>query len=94
LGNGARQFTLKSRLKTVDGATRDFPPSNTYTPNFGLVEDSKFSATTFGFGSRCNVTGQIKNTPGPGTYRISSVFDRFKRVPAKQYLELKKAAGV
>ena len=25
----------------------------------------------------------IKDTPGPGTYKIPSAFDKFKRLPAK-----------
>jgi hypothetical protein len=26
---------------------------------------------------------EIKETPGPGTYKIPSAFDKFKRLPAK-----------
>jgi hypothetical protein len=26
---------------------------------------------------------EIKDTPGPGTYKLPSAFDRFKRLPAK-----------
>lgn len=91
----ALKFTLKSRVKAVDSATRENPPPNTYHPNHVLTEQGKYGAITFGFGSRCNVTGcnkylsftmyciEIKETPGPGTYKIPSVFDRFKRLPAK-----------
>jgi len=32
------KFTLKSRVKQVDSATRDNPPPNTYHPNHGLTE--------------------------------------------------------
>ena len=28
---------------------------------------------------------EIKDTPGPGTYKLPSAFDKFKRLPAKQY---------
>jgi hypothetical protein len=84
---------LKSRVKPSDSATRDNPPPNTYHPNYALTENGKYAAVTFGFGSRCNVTGcnnfylktilEIKETPGPGTYKVPSVFDKFKRLPAK-----------
>ena len=37
---------------------------------------------------------EIKETPGPGTYKIPSVFDKFKRLPAKQFLQLKEQGGV
>jgi hypothetical protein len=35
----------------------------------------------------CNL--EIKDTPGPGTYKIPSAFDKFKRLPPKEYLLLK-----
>ena len=36
---------------------------------------------------------ELKETPGPGTYKISSVFDRFKRLPTREYLQLKENGG-
>ena len=36
----------------------------------------------------------IKDTPGPGTYKAPSVFDKFKRLPAKQFQELKMRGGL
>ena len=100
----ARKFTLKSRVKIADSASRDNPPPNTYNPTFTLTEQSKYAAVTFGFGSRCNVTGcipllfnndiEIKETPGPGTYKLDSVFDKFKRLPAKEYFLLKERGGL
>lgn len=57
IGLNSLKFTLKSRIKPVDTATRDNPPPNTYHPNHALAEQSKFQAITFGFGSRVNVTG-------------------------------------
>ncbi len=85
---------MKSRIKPVDGATRDNPPPNTYHPHHRMTEQSKFTAITFGFGNRVNVTGKVIDTPGPGTYKISSVFDRFKRLPTKQYMMLKQNGGL
>ncbi len=57
MGMHSRKFSLKSRVKEADSATRNNPPPNTYHPAFNQTENSKFQAITFGFGSRCNVTG-------------------------------------
>lgn len=81
LGKNSRKFSMKSRIKPADSATRDNPPPNTYHPDFTQAEESRFDKITFGFGSRPNVTGRINENPGPGTYRIPSVFDKFKNIP-------------
>ena len=81
------KFSLKSRIKPIDSATRDNPPPNNYNPWFTLSEESKFEKITFGFGGRPNVTGRINENPGPGTYKISSVFDKFKRIPNSSLLK-------
>lgn len=52
-----KKFSLKSRVKPADSATRDNPPPNSYHLNYNLCEPQKFSSITFGFGTRCNVTG-------------------------------------
>lgn len=57
VGVNAKKFSLKSRVKPADSATRDNPPPNTYHLNYNLSETQKFQAITFGFGNRCNVTG-------------------------------------
>ena len=36
------------------------------------------------------MTGKVVETPGPGTYKAGSAFDRFKRLPTRQYMQLKK----
>ena len=41
-----------------------------------------------------NIFVEIKDTPGPGTYKIPSVFDKFKRLPAKQYNSFKENGGL
>lgn len=95
MGANAKKFAMKSRIKVPDSATRDNPPPNNYHVNHYLSEPSKFSAITFGFGTRVNVNGckysnimsnnilEIKDTPGPGTYKLPSAFDKFKRLPPK-----------
>lgn len=87
LGMNSRKFSLKSRIKPADSATRDFPPPNTYNPTYTVAEEHKFEKITFGFGSRPNVTGRMNENPGPGTYRIPSVFDKFKRIPNASLLK-------
>lgn len=87
LGANSRKFSLKSRIKPADSATRDNPPPNTYDPNFVLTEKAKFDKVTFGFGYRPNVTGRINENPGPGTYRVPSVFDKFKNIPNASLLK-------
>lgn len=42
IGLNSLKYTLKSRIKPVDTATRDNPPPNTYHPNHALAEQSKF----------------------------------------------------
>lgn len=69
LGQNSRHFSLKSRVKPADSASRDNPPPNTYNPEFKLTEQDKFSKINFGFGGRPNVTGCVNENPGPGTYR-------------------------
>lgn len=87
IGANSRKFSLKSRIKPADSATRDFPPPNNYSPNHYPTEESRFEKITFGFGGRPNVTGRINENPGPGTYRISSVFDKFKKIPNASLLK-------
>ncbi|CAI2373834.1 unnamed protein product [Moneuplotes crassus] len=87
LGANSRKFSLKSRIKPADSATRDNPPPNNYSPNFGLTERSGFDDVGFGFGSRPNVTGRINENPGPGAYRAPSIFDKFKNIPNPSLLK-------
>lgn len=87
LGANSLKFSLKSRIKAADSATRDNPPPNNYSPTHCMTEENKFEKITFGFGSRPNVTGRINENPGPGTYRIPSVFDKFKKIPNASLLK-------
>ena len=87
MGTNSRHFSLKSRIKPADSATRDNPPPNCYNPGFQLTEEAKFDKIGFGFGGRPNVTGRINENPGPGTYKIPSVFDKFKRIPSSSLLK-------
>ena len=36
-GENAKKFTLKSRIKAADSATRDNPPPNNYHLNYALA---------------------------------------------------------
>lgn len=65
----------------MDATTRNYPPPNCYNPDWTLTEQDRFNAITFGIGGRGSVTGRILDTPGPGTYKLPSPFEKFKRLP-------------
>lgn len=80
LGANSCKFSFKSRIKPQDATTRNYPPPNCYDPEHSLTEQHRFNAITFGIGGRANVNGRLLDNPGPGSYRIPSVFDKFKRL--------------
>jgi len=41
----------------MDATTRNYPPPNSYNPDFTLTEQDRFNAITFGIGGRGSVTG-------------------------------------
>ena len=81
LGQNSRKFSFKSRIKTQDAAARNFPPPNCYNPDHLQTEQSRFDAVTFGVGGRGSVNGKILDTPGPGTYKLKSPFEAYRRLP-------------
>ena len=91
-------LTLRIFVMILDSATRDNPPPNNYHLNFRLTERAKYDGVAFGFGGRINKPGSKKisllrlilfadlnDNPGPGTYKISSKFDKFGRLPKKGF---------
>ncbi len=46
-----------------------------YSPNYKLVERSRFKAITFGIGDRPNMH-TVNKFPGPGAYKVPGNFDR------------------
>ena len=77
----SRKYSIRGKLQDADAATRNNPPPNCYNPNWTPAEQDRFNAITFGIGGRANVNGRILETPGPGTYKLPSPFDKFKRLP-------------
>ena len=80
MGLNSCKFSFRQRIKPQDATTRNYPPPNCYDPEFSQTEQLRFNAITFGIGGRGNVNGKLLDNPGPGTYRIPSVFDKFKRL--------------
>lgn len=82
IGKNARKVALKSRVPQCTSATKEFPAPNMYKPGFGLTEQNRFNGVGFGVGNRGNPTGpaSLTITPGPGTYRLASPFDKFTRI--------------
>lgn len=72
LGRDSPKFTFrpKNQVKKI----HDIPPPNAYNPSYGITEPSNFSAITFGYGKRSEQTTVSKDTPGPGTYDLPSLF--------------------
>lgn len=57
----------------------DIPASNAYEPKKFLTEANRFSRTSFGFGWKLDLAKPANYYPGPGTYKLPSVFDKCKR---------------
>ena len=86
---------------------KEIPPPATYNPDYNLVESTKFKKIGFGVGMRMAPLLKLANskksekgflsvasergTPGPGTYKIPSTFekhlniDKMKRSLIRKY---------
>lgn len=64
--------------KNYSKVENNIPPCNLYKVNLKLVEPNKFSAITFGKGTKYDFTRTNVRTPGPGNYLLPSEFDRFR----------------
>jgi len=85
IGKNAKKFSLIGRVVPPPPVTKDFPPPCAYKPVHILTEPSRYKGVSFGLGSRGNLTGSTTNvglaiTPGPGTYRLPSPFDKYTRI--------------
>jgi len=73
-------YTLKPRGKMFNEVSGErAPPSGHYKPNLSLVEPSRYHKITFGVGGRSDFTKEGSQSPGPGTYQLSSKFDSYKK---------------
>ena len=66
-------------MKDPSTASRNNPGANYYNPEHRQTEQERFHAISFGVGNRGSVNGKILETPGPGTYKLASPFDKGNR---------------
>ena len=74
LGKTTQKVSLKSRTKLIKRSESPSPCS--YTPDYKLTHYTGFQNITFGVGERSMLRCHFFNGPGPGTYQITSVFDK------------------
>lgn len=79
-GKNKTKFSLYSKGKTfAEMQKSEFPAANYYSPKRILTEASRFKSPTFGYGTKLDLSKAANNNPGPGSYRLPSVFDKCKR---------------
>lgn len=72
--------TLKARGKLFNEHIHDnAPPPGHYTYKYDFVENGRFSKITFGLGHKHDFTKKTNLNPGPGTYKLPSVFDKYDK---------------
>ena len=78
IGSKKKKTTIKSRIKWFTEETlSDAPPSNYYDPVRNLVEPSRFKNISIGYGERSSLAKINDFVPGPGAYKLPSIFERF-----------------
>lgn len=90
IGKNAKKFSLTSRVPPPPPTNKDYPPPCAYKPVHILTESSRYKGVGFGVGNRGSPTGPMSmylkdyigltTTPGPGTYRLPSPFDKYTRI--------------
>ena len=79
-GKNKTKFSIYAKGKTFAQMQKsDNPAANYYSPKRILTETSRFRNTTFGFGTKIDLSKAANNFPGPGSYKLPSVFDKCKR---------------
>lgn len=79
-GKNRKKFSLIGKGITFTQLQKsEVPASNTYHPNRVLTEASRFQKTSFGFGEKINIAKAANAFPGPGSYKLPSVFDKCRR---------------
>ena len=79
-GKNKTKYSLYAKGKTFAQLQKsEFPASNYYSPNRILTEASRFKSPSFGFGTKIDLSKAANNFPGPGSYKLPSVFDKCKR---------------
>lgn len=87
-GKNKLKYSLYSKGTTfVQMQKNDSPASNYYSPSRLLTEASRFRNTTFGFGNKIDLSKAANGNPGPGAYKLPSVFDKCKRKKNNQLIQ-------
>ena len=77
-----KRITIRGRaMKDNTEIVRNLPSPQSYRLKYAQVEQERFNGVGFGVGNR--FTERERNAklgPGPGTYLISSPFDRYERL--------------
>ena len=75
---GQPKYTINSRGKLFNENLYSIGPGAVYNPNYYLVEQRRYDGVGFGFGNKSSFsTGRIKTLPGPGQYKLPSIFDKY-----------------
>ena len=72
IGRNSPKFSFRPKIEIKK--TYDMPPPNAYNPSYIVTERAPYSAITFGYGKRSEQVTPNKETPGPGTYDLPSLF--------------------
>lgn len=74
------KVTLKPKGKMFnENLNLDSPKCSQYSPKLNLTQSSRFSRTTFGFGTKMDFTRAPNENPGPGAYSPPTFADKFKK---------------
>eukprot|EP00826_Nyctotherus_ovalis_P058680 TRINITY_DN808_c0_g1_i1.p1 TRINITY_DN808_c0_g1~~TRINITY_DN808_c0_g1_i1.p1 ORF type:complete len:277 (-),score=12.33 TRINITY_DN808_c0_g1_i1:34-864(-) len=96
LGKSAKKFSLTSRVTPPQPTTKDYPAPGAYKPVHVLTEPSRYKGVSFGIGNRGSPTGPVSLTvtPGPGTYKLTSPFDKYARISLIGKIHLMKSIKI
>ena len=74
------KITLKAKGKLFnDNIRENAPPPGHYTSKYDFVENGRFNKISFGFGHKHDFTKSSNRNPGPGTYKLPSIFDKYDK---------------
>jgi len=75
------KFSLKGKIQ-LPCEKRNTPTPGKYDLNHVPIENSRYKKISFGIGNRSTSTNRnsIKISPGPGSYKLYSPFDKFDRL--------------
>ena len=76
LGRDTPKYTFRG--SSVKKKISESPAPGCYSPKTTYTEFSGFKEITFGIGERVFLRKSVTDVPGPGSYDISSNFDRYK----------------